>query len=273
MNTTKIIKNNLIQIFAITEKNLRLKLRFKISLLITFLSPIISVLMPLIVLGEFFEYNIKFGPWNETNYLVYTFMAYNIIVLRQIILEYPSQLNMEKFWKTIAGVVIAPFNRFNLLFGIFIAQLLISLFPLIVFTVICYIYYPISFLTLLFVILLYFLIALIFSSIGLIMGVFAISNENIWRTLVYIVNIIIWLSCITYPYEIFPNIIQDIINLNPLYYIFNFVRLSWIENNIIVTISLHGFDFLISISTGIILPCIGVYIFNIIYKKYGIVGY
>lgn len=273
MNKTKIIKNNIIQIFAITEKNLRLKLRFKVSLLISFLSPIISILMPLIVLGEFFQFNVEFGPWSETNYLVYTFMAYIIFILKQIIFEYPTQLNMEKFWKTIAGVVIAPFNRFNLLFGIFFAQVLVSLFPLILFTIICYIYYPISLSTLLFVILLYFLIALIFSAIGLIMGVFAISNENIWRSLVYIVNIVIWFSCITYPFEIFPPIFQGVINFNPFYHIFNILRLSWIEDVVLLTISLHSIDFLILVLSAIILPCIGVYTFNMIYKKYGIVGY
>ena len=144
---------------------------------------------------------------------------------------------------------------------------------MVVFFIICYIVYPISLLTVLSVILIFFLIALIFSAIGLFLGVFAITNENIWKILGFILNFIILLSCITYPYEIFPSFIQQIINLNPLYYLFDLLRFVWIEDHLLISILTHPIDIMILFTLAIALPLISVYIFNTVYQKYGIVGY
>ena len=75
------IKLQFIQIFAITEKNLKLRLRFKYQIIISFIRPIISILMPLIILGQFFELNAEFGSWNENTYLVFQFIAYQIFLI------------------------------------------------------------------------------------------------------------------------------------------------------------------------------------------------
>jgi ABC-type polysaccharide/polyol phosphate export permease len=273
MISFKTFKNNLIQIASITEKNIKLHLRFKFQIVIAYISPIITILMPLIIFGQFFEFRENLGPWTAENYLVFQFIAYNLFLLRGILTEYPNQIRNEKFWKTLPGLIIAPLNRYNLLFGVFFSHLLLISAPFIAFTVMCYIYSPISFLTLLFVISMCFLITLIFSGIGLIFGVFAISNENVWRLLTFMINIVFWLSCITYPFELFPGIIQNIINLNPLYYIFDFLRIIWIQDNVILTINIYYLNFLILMICTVVLCIIGVKTFNFIYKKYGIVGY
>ena len=63
------IKNNISQILALTEKNIKLNLRFKFSFIFSFIFPIVSILMPLIIMGQFLEFNAQFGPWNKDNYL------------------------------------------------------------------------------------------------------------------------------------------------------------------------------------------------------------
>lgn len=267
------IRRQALQIFALVEKNLRLSLRFKFNVIISFLMPIISIAMPLIILGKFFTLNTEFGPWNESNYMVFQFIAYQILLMKVLINEFPAQFLREKYWKTIPAIIIAPLNQYNLLFGIFFSHIILISIPFIIFFVLCWIVYPISFLTIISIIVLLFFIALIFSSIGLIIGAFAISNENIWRILGFGISMVFWLSCLTYPFEIFPNIIQQIINLNPLYYIFDILRTTWIENNILLSISYHPFNFLILFLTVLIFPIISVYIFKMIYKKFGIVGY
>ena len=273
MINRKVIKNRLSKILALIEKNVKLNIRFKFALIFSFITPIISILMPLIIFGQFFEFNPQFGPWNISNYLIFPLIAYNINLLKGMISEFPIQLRMEKFWKTLPALLIGPFNRYYLLFGIFFSHLIVISVPFIIFFVIGFIYYPISFFTVIAILGTYFLIALIFSGLGLIMGVFAISKENIWRFLLFSMNLIFWASCITYPFEFFPGLIQDIINLNPLYYIFDFIRLIWIENNFIITLTTHSLHFYVLISLTIVIPLIGVKIFNEIYKKYGIVGY
>ncbi len=275
MISSKTIKKNLIQIFALTEKNVKLNLRFKYQVIISFITPILSILMPLIILEQFFQFSERFdfSIWNENNYFVFQFMAYQVLLLKRVIQEFPTQLRIEKFWKTLPIIIIAPFNRFNLLLGILFSQLILISIPFIIFSILCYIYYPISFLTVIFIIIIFFLITLIFSGIGLLIGIFAISNENVWKALSFIVSLIFWVSCVTYPFDIFPEFIQQIINLNPLYYIFDLLRLAWIYNDVLLTITLLSQNFIILIAFSIILPCLGVVIFNLIYKKYGIVGY
>ena len=205
--------------------------------------------------------------------MVFVFMAYNILLITSFVGLFSAQFIRDKYWKTIALVLIAPLNRICLLFGIVLSRLILIAIPWIFFFILCYIYYPISLLTVLFVILVYILLIVIFSSIGLLIGVFAISNENIMGILRFLLGWLFWFSCLTYPFQIFPAFIQVIINLNPFYHMFNFLRLTWIQNNILLSITSYFMVFLFLVISAILLPIISVFIFNKVFKKYGIVGY
>ena len=273
MSKSKNLKYNLNQIIALTEKNIKLRWRFKYTLLISFITPIVAILMPLIVMGRFFTFKQSFGPWNAQNFVIFQFIAYNIMLLRSIISEFPLQFRNEKYWQTLPGLIIAPFNRFNLLFGTFISRLILISIPFMIFFILSLILFPISILSILFIFLIYFIIAIIFSGLGLILGIFAISNENIWNLLAFAFTVFFWFSCVSYPYEIFPEVLQVVIDINPLYYLFDFLRVLWIQDNVVFTISQYPYHFIILIISGIVSPCIGVYIYEMIYKKYGILGY
>ncbi len=229
--------------------------------------------MPLIIMGRFFEFNVEFGSWNETNFLIYQFIAYQVVLLQKIIGEFPAQIRVEKFWNTVPILIIAPISRIYLLFGIFFSQLFLISIPFIIVFIIAYNYYPISLFTILFIIGLFLMVALIFSGVGMVLSVFAISNENIWTILNFGISIAFIVSCLTYPFNIFPDVIKTIINLNPLYYLFEVLRYSWIENDIFLTVITYPFHIIILILSAIVLPTIGVVIFNYIFKKFGIVGY
>ena len=168
------------KLFAITEKNIHMNFRFKFNTVASYFSIFISFLMPIIIFGQFFEIREDIGPWNSQNYMVFVLIGYEILLARRIIREVPRQLRLEKFFKTLPALIIAPFNRYYLLFGYFISEFVIILPPFIVVLIITYILFPISFITLLFVILLLFGIAMVFAGIGFMIGVFAVSNENIW---------------------------------------------------------------------------------------------
>ena len=273
MITRQDIKNEISQIIALTERNLKLSIRFKVKLIFSFISPIISLILPLIIMEKFFEFNADFGPWDKTNYIIYIGLAYIIMLLQGIKSSYPSQFHTEKYWQTLPALIIAPFNRITLLLGIFLSYLVIVLPPITIFIIICYVFYPISLFTIIFIIAILFLITLIFSGVGIILGVLAISKENRSPIINYVIGLLFLTACLTFPFEIFPKPIQTVVNLNPLYHIFFFVRIAWIEDNIIVSITSHLFSFLLLTVSAIILPFIGTIIFNKIYKKYGIVGY
>lgn len=273
MISSRVIKEGITKIFAITEKNLKLDLRVKLALFLTFLAPIIGLIMPIILMDKFFTLNDNYGPWTKNNFLVYQFIALNILLLQRIITAFPSNLLREKYWQTLPALIIAPFRRSSLLLGHLLSFLITISIPFTIFFIICYIYYPISLLTVLFVLGIYILIILVFSGIGLFIGIFTISKENISSLFTFVIGLFFVVSCVSYPYELFPSRIQDIISLNPLYYIFDILRLAWIEDNIIFSISSHPFHFLILVLCAITFPLIGVIIFNKVYKKFGIVGY
>ena len=273
MSKLKAAKDNLSQILALTEKNVKLALRYKIGLVLGYINQIIAIFMPLIIMQNIFAFKPTLGLWTSSNFILYQVIAYNISHISGITGRFPGQFRAEKFWKTLPALIVGPFNRFNLLFGIFFSHMVMIAIPFSIFFIWGLVIEPISITTILFILLLYFLIALIFSGVGLILGIFAISNENIWQVLSFLLMFVFWFSCISYPFELFPEFIQNIINLNPLYYIFDFLRTTWIQDNVLMTIQSFSSNFIILIATSIILPFLGVFSFNLVYKKYGITGY
>ena len=116
---------------------------------------------------------------------------------------------------------------------------------------------------------------LIFGSIGLLFGAFSISNEEYVPYLRVILRLLFLFSCINYPKEIFPKIFQDIVLFNPLYYLFDLLRLVWYlgfdYENALTHISLtHVLVVLLLTFFSLISS---VFIFERVYKKYGITGY
>jgi ABC-type polysaccharide/polyol phosphate export permease len=258
---------------ALAEKQIYMQFRFKYRTLLNYFAPVITILMPIIILGRFFQNNVNFGPWNSQNYIIFIFIGYNILLLRGMINYIPAHLQQEQYWKTLPALIIAPFNRYYLLFGYFISEVSLLSLPFFVFLITLFILYPISFTTLIIVILLFIGVAIVFAAIGLVLGVITVANENISSVLTFIIGFIFWASCITYPFQLFPNVIKDLISLNPIYYLINFIRLSWLEDNIFYTIINHSGHFIIVISSIIIAPILAVIMFNLIYKKLGTSGY
>jgi ABC-type polysaccharide/polyol phosphate export permease len=185
----------------------------------------------------------------------------------------PKYLLREKYWKTLPALITAPFNRFYLLFGYILSEFIGILVPFTIFFIAMLIFFPITIPTIIVLILLFIGVGIIFSGLGLFIGVFAISNENFLYLFEFSARLIFWFSCVTYPFQLFPNVVQNFININPIYYLIDIIRLIWIENNFILTIYSHPLHILIFFTSLIIFPILCVLIFNIIFKKLGITGY
>ena len=269
----KFLKYHSSRIFAIAEKNVKIQLRFKFNLIYSIFSPFLPIFMSLIVLMRFFVSDVSLGRWDDTNYLVFLLTAFKIELLRRIIQDFPEDFRLEKYWKTLPGLMIAPFNKMHLLFGVICSHLIIISIPFTVLFVVTSIISPISFPTIILILAIYLLIDLIFSGAGLFLGVFAISKENYWRIFAIGIQILFYASCVIYPYEVFPSEIQNIIWWNPFYHVFEILRITWIEDNGLFTLITFPRQFIILLSTAIIVPLIGILVFNIVYKRFGIVGY
>jgi len=266
-------KYNFSRIFTIAEKNLKVQLRFKFNLIYSIFSPFLLIFLSIVVLWRFFNMGARFGQWDNTNYYIFLFIAFNIELLRKITQDFPSDFIQEKYWKTIPALIIAPFNKLHLLLGIFLSHLIIVAIPFIIFFILTYLIYPISIITIIFIIIIYLLIDLIFSGIGLFLAVFAITEENYWRIFTIGIQIVFYISCITYPFEMFPDFIQLVILVNPFYYIFDILRMTWIDDNVLITMTNFPFHFTILVVCAIVIPLFSIYVFKLIYNKFGIMGY
>jgi len=205
--------------------------------------------------------------------MIFVFVGYIIMLMRNMITYIPRYLLQEKYWKTLPALITAPFNRFYLLSGYILSEFLGIFLPFILGLIAMLIFFPISIITLIIVIIMFFGIGIVFSGVGLFLGAFAISNENYLYIFDFGARLIFWFSCISYPFQLFPTIVQNIINLNPIYYLIDIIRFTWIENNVIFSAITHPIHIYMFVICLVIFPIICVFMFNIIYKKLGISGY
>ena len=268
-----ILKDNLNQIFAIAEKNVKLRLRVKSAFIMSFITPFLNIIMPLIILWQLFTFTEGFGPWNNSNFVIFQITAYHLLITFSILNVFPSQLKQEKYWRTLPALIIAPFKRVNLLIGIYVSHLISISVPFIIFFVIGFIYMHFSIFTFFSLLIVYFLISLIFTGIGLIFGVFAVSKENLQTPIRFLLNIVFIFTTLSLPFEFFPGYFQNFVVINPINYIIDIARLVWIEDNILFTLLTHPIHFILLILGAISIPFIGLYIFNYVFDKYGIQGY
>ena len=218
------------------------------------------------VFGSF----LNVGYWNGLNFGLFVIMGYQMGLLKGVIDSIPNSLYSEKVLRTLPAIMIAPIHRFTLLSGLMVSKLVLISIPFCLFLVVALFIYPCSFLTFVVIIIIFLLMAIIFMGIGAILGVFTMSNENIWRLLELGLYFLFWLSALNYPIEIFPDILQFFIKLNPLYYFFDILHFTWIENNVVYTIMAHPFHVGLLLSCALLIPLVGIYIFDKVFKKYGI---
>lgn len=277
MGSRHSIRKHLIQTSALIERNIYLVGRFKTALITRVLNPFLQIIMPLIVFGTIFAINrnYQFGYWNSTNYLLFILIAFCVQLLNKIAINLQTSFLREKYWKTMQALMVAPINRYNLLFGSLLSELILISIPFFALFILMLLLYPISFLNVIIVLLLYLAIALIFGSIGLIYGILTLTKEGISRIFHIGLLFLFLLSCISYPLQIFPAPVQYLILLNPLYYIIDLIRLTWLMGiDLDLAINNLSIAHIISVSLfSIILPIISVHLFNIFYKRYGITGY
>ncbi|MHA1374801.1 MAG: ABC transporter permease [Promethearchaeota archaeon] len=271
------LKRSLKQTMALVERNIYFEIRFKGLLITRFFGPIIQILMPLIIFGVIFNLreDYQFGYWNGENYILFMLIAFCIQFLRQIIDNFRQLFLREKYWKSLQALLIAPINRYVLLFGFLISEMILISIAFLAFFIIAAILFSINIFTLLLVILLFLCSAIIFGSIGLIVGVLIITKEGILGVFTLGLRIIFWLSCFSYPLQVFPEIVQFFILLNPLYYIIDIIRLTWlmgIDAPLALTF-ITPTHIIILVLFTVFLPIISVYLFNKFYDRFGISGY
>jgi len=271
------LKINLIQIYSLAVKDIKLHTRYKLEFFVEFVAPLLTIFFPYIIFSTLFSINenIFNNYYSTKNYILFLLLGYCISCLVFLLWTYKDLFYDEKSWKTLNAVFVAPVPKFNILVGYLLSGLISKSFPLVFIVILCFILYPIPLINLILVLLVLFCISLTFASMGFILGLFEIVNEDISASLAVGISFISLVSCVFYPIEIFPKEIHFIIRINPLYYYFDLLRLSWWagvnyeEAMSYITI----YHILIVIVFTIIAPIIASFLFYRIYSKYGSSGY
>ncbi|MFW9973004.1 MAG: ABC transporter permease [Candidatus Odinarchaeota archaeon] len=271
------IKKATRQLVTIVEKNVALDMVVKARFISIFLNPFIQLILYLVIFRVMFniDINYEFGYWNFSNYLLFLLLSFCVQFSTPILDKYRQLFFDEKYWKTLSAIMIAPLNQITLLLGVLASVLAIMAIPFVITYMIALIMFPIPLEFIFLNILVFFLIFIVFASIGLIIGAFSISREGLVYYSSIFLRILLIFSCIYYPVQFFPEIFQFFIKLNPLYYAFDLLRLTWYMgiNYEIAFANISLIHILSILSLSIISPIVSIYLFKIIYKKYGIKGY
>jgi len=277
MDTISKLKRNFVQIWAITRLDVKRTLRYRFTFLMNIINPIISLIFPLIIFGFIFSgtlfgEGVNIGVFSAENYVSLILLGTCGGLYTGFFHIYDAKFRDEKTYRTLPALIIAPFNRINLLFGIFLTNFILTLVPFLtifILNIVVSSQVP-SIGSMLFIFLIFLAFALTESGFGLVLGILGISRNN-WRTLFLIgYRMVSLFNCQTFPKEIFPEILHPIINLNPFYHFFELIRIVWVFD----TVAYPGNDIhlLVIIIFVIISPIIGIIVFNKIFSIYGIEG-
>ncbi|MHA1378155.1 MAG: ABC transporter permease [Candidatus Helarchaeota archaeon] len=288
---------------AITEKELKLDLRYRFRFVYNiFFKPFLA-LIPFIILysgifsgnssifssilniyladkaGEtviyyyllyqFIQQNF-FSSFNQINYLTWLLIG-NIVhtFTKNGFDAFVGRFQLEKYWNTIQGTLLAPLNRYLMLASYVIMILIQSFLFFVMMMTICFIIYPINLIHVIMVFLISFLMIIASGGIGLIKGAVSLSNESYRFIFEFSQFFIIFFSCYSVPFEYFPNFLQPLILINPFYHGIKLARNVYYG---ILTPELT-FSVMYIFFFSIVTAMIGVYLFNKILKKYGVHGY
>lgn len=259
-------------VLAILEKELKLELRFKFAFIFSaLLDPLVNAFWFGLIYFGFFAAGAEgmggvtkgdFIPFLALGSLANSFFAIGFGV-------FSNKLLQEKFWQTISAFLVAPVSRFHLLAGFGLLEFVRISFALLLFLGGCFLLKPVSGLVLFFVPLI--LVGLLLGSLGmgLLKGVFALTNENILPFF----NVIYWglglVSCFYYPMDVLPKFMHPLVLANPIYHALTLIRHLWFGYPIasvwVSSMWVLGF--------ALLMPIIGVFFFNQLWKRFGLQGY
>ena len=270
------LKIFIIIIATLVIKEIKLKSRYKAKFLFSVVAPFSTFIVPLLVFRTLFSSidEGSFGIWTPENYIIFILSGIFIVALVNLLPTYGKSILREKYWKTLPGIFLSPINIYNLLLSKLISELIIFIIPIGLIFILCFIIAEASLLTILLVMIIYFLASILFASIGLAIGAFRMSKEGNYQIFFLIVNLFLVFSCYKYPKEFFPEYLEIFIIWNPFYYYWDLIRLMLVfgSENIIFNPK-YTFHFIIVISLSLIGPFLSVSFFDFVYKRYGLVGY
>ncbi len=269
-------KNYYLVLEALLVKELKLKMRYRFKFIFSIITPLLGFIIPFLIFRKLFQAigNQSYGIWTPQNYIIFILTGVFVVLIFRFTEIYGKSLMEEKFWKTLQGMFLSPITIPTLLLGKLLSELIILVVPLGLIFLFCFIIAQSSFVSIIFVLLIFLSSCFLMASIGLAIGSFRLSVESSYAIFFTIFKFFLIFSCYKYPKEFFPENLQLFILFNPFFYYWDMIR----------CILIFGFDyvflnptflvhFIVILISTIAAPILSIKFFEFIYRKYGIAGY
>lgn len=260
------------QTIAVTEKEIRLQLRWGKDFFLRILISPFFYLIPYFLLyqGIFNLGSGDIGTITPENYIVWLFLGTIFFTFAfNGLSAFESRFLTEKYWMTIQALFLTPINKYALLLGMTIETFLESFITFMIFIILSVIILPAPIINIFGIIFILIIILIASAGLGLLKGGIALINENYRQIISYFVFFILFFSCYSLPISILPNYLQTLVNINPFYHGLLLIRSIWF-NTLDITF-LNSLIYLIIFTVLSII--IGVWLFNKLIKRFGIHGY
>jgi len=257
------------RLYAIIKNDVLLKLRFKWGFFIRSIFKLKGILTFFLIYAGFFHAGgINVGGVTKENFTVFLLLGMILATFFNTgIISIGFSFGMKKWWRTIHGLLVSPATKLEIISGTGIASL-VGIAPLTIFTMaLAYILFPISLVKLAYMVLVVALMYLVALGIGFVKAAFVLSNENMTAWFDIVTWAIVILSCFYYPITSLPKFIQPLAWANPIYSANYLTKEIWLHGN-------YHFGLLIYLGImATVSLTIGIFIFNQIWKRWGIEGY
>lgn len=213
----------------------------------TILPPIITVILYFIIFGKIL--GLKVGYMSGYKYIQYIIPG--LLMMSLINTSYSnvsSSFFSYKFQKYIEEVLISPINFFVLINGFLFGGVIRAFFVL---NCLCFFSFFLSdfyFYNFCFFIFVFFLTTLLFSLLGLFNAILAKKFDDISVAPTFILTPLIYFSGIFFSLDLLPNFLKIFVYLNPMFYLVNIFRYSFLGiSEINIYLSLVFIFFVVSL--------------------------
>jgi len=214
------LKNNMIRLYTLVRRQMDSWLRAPIN---TLVSPWISALLFIFIFG--FVLGGRIEEIGGISYLLFVFpgiLAMNI--LSGSFMQASNGLYFQRFMKTIEELLVSPLSYFEIMLGFVLGGIIRALvigggilmigliFGAVVFAnPFLFLYYAV-------------VIAAIFSLLGIIVGLWANSFEQLGALNIFVITPLSFLGGMFNTLEMLPSIMQKIVLFNPFFYFIDGMR-------------------------------------------------
>ncbi|MHA1277496.1 MAG: ABC transporter permease [Candidatus Helarchaeota archaeon] len=260
------------QIVAITEKEIRLELRFGKDFFLKLIVTPLLFLIPyfLLYMGIFNYVTEDLGTLTPENYPVWLFLGSIFFTFGlNGFNSFDTKFMYEKYWMTIQALMLTPISRYAILIGGTIETFIRSFITFLIFVIFSYIFLPTGIINIFAIILILNIILAASMGIGILRGGIALVNENYRSFLSYFVFFVLFFSCYSIPFSLLPGPLKNLALANPFYHGLLLIRSIWF--NTLEFSMIYSFIYLLVFAALCIV--LGIWLFNKLLKRFGIQGY